>query len=72
MSRIASKSHGVSIYNREDWNRIIEFLTDTMLRFEKALRKYINGYSKKEINNIKFFNDDLIFKGAINAKKHHI
>lgn len=47
MSRIASKSHGVSIYNREDWNRIIEFLTDTMLRFEKALRKYIIGYSKK-------------------------
>lgn len=47
MSRIASKLHGVSIYNREDWNRIMEFLTDTMIKFEKALRKYIDSYSKK-------------------------
>ena len=46
MSRISSKLHGVSIYNKEDWNEMMEFLTETMIKFEKALRKYINNYSK--------------------------
>lgn len=46
MSRIASKLHGVSIYNKEDWEEMMEFLTETMIKFEKVLRKYINNYSK--------------------------
>ena len=46
MSRISSKLHGVSIYNKEDWNEMMEFLTETMIKFEKALRKYINNYSR--------------------------
>lgn len=46
MSRISSKLRGVSIYNREDWEEMMEFLTETMIKFEKALRKYINNYSK--------------------------
>lgn len=46
MSRIASKLHGVSIYNKEDWDEMMVFLTETMIKFERALRKYINNYSK--------------------------
>ncbi len=46
MSRISSKLHGVSIYNKEDWNEMMEFLTEAMIKFEKALRKYINNYSR--------------------------
>lgn len=48
MSRIASRLHGVSIFNREDWETMMNFLTNTMIRFEHVLRKYIDSYSKKE------------------------
>ena len=47
MSRIASRLHGVSIFNREDWEDMMKFLTDTMIKFEYVLRKYIDNYSKK-------------------------
>ena len=46
MSRILVALEGVSIYNRDDWDEIMNFLTDAMIRFEKALRKHINNYSK--------------------------
>ena len=46
MSRIASRLHGVSIFNKEDWEDIMKFLTDTMIKFENVLRKYIDNYSK--------------------------
>jgi hypothetical protein len=47
MSRIASLLDGVSIYNKDDWEEIMNFLSVTMIKFEKALRKYIDEYSKK-------------------------
>ena len=47
MSRIASRLHGVSIFNREDWEDMMKFLTDSMIKFEYVLRKYIDNYSKK-------------------------
>lgn len=47
MSRIASRLHGVSIFDKEDWKDMIIFLTDTMIKFESVLRKYIDNYSKK-------------------------
>lgn len=53
MSRISSKLHGVSVYNKEDWNEMMEFLTETMIKFEKALRKYINNYSRNIKNKTK-------------------
>ena len=46
MSRIAVIRDGLSIYNKEDWNDMMEFLTETMIKFEKTLRKYINNYPK--------------------------
>lgn len=47
MSRIISKLKGVSIYNKEDWDRMMLFLEKTMIKFEKALRKFIDEYPKK-------------------------
>ena len=46
MSRIASRLHGVSIFDKEDWKDIMNFLTETMIKFEKSLRKYIDKYPK--------------------------
>lgn len=46
MSRIISRLRGVSISNREDWDKMMEFLTDSMIKLEKALRKYIDNYSR--------------------------
>lgn len=51
MSRISYKLENVSIYNKEDWERIMEFMEKNMISFEEALRKYINNYSKGEIIN---------------------
>lgn len=51
MSRISYKLENVSIYNKEDWERMMEFMEKNMISFEEALRKYINNYSKGEIIN---------------------
>lgn len=37
-ARIASRIYDVDITNKEDWNKIKEFLCDAMIKFEKALR----------------------------------
>lgn len=47
MSRITARLYGVSIFNRDDWNKMMEFLTENMILLENSLRKYINNYSKK-------------------------
>ena len=48
MSRISYRLLNVSLYDKDDWNQMIEFLTDNMIKLEKALRKYINNYKKEE------------------------
>lgn len=37
-ARIACRIYNVDITNKEDWNKIKEFLCDAMLKFEKALK----------------------------------
>lgn len=44
MSRIVTKLQGVSVYNREDWDKMMDFLTDGMINMEKAFRKYLDNY----------------------------
>ena len=46
-SRISISLYDVSILNRDDWDKIMDFLTDNMIRMEKALRKYIDSYSRR-------------------------
>ena len=46
MSRISYKLEEVSIYDKEDWNKMMDFMEINMIKFEKVLRKYINNYSK--------------------------
>ena len=46
MSRISYKLEEVSVYDKEDWNKMMDFMEINMIKFEKALRKYINNYSK--------------------------
>lgn len=47
-SRIICRLNGVSIFNKDDWKIIMEFLTKNMIKLEKSLRKYIDSYSKNE------------------------
>ena len=46
MSRISYKLEEVSVYDKEDWNKMMDFMEINMIKFEKTLRKYINNYSK--------------------------
>lgn len=46
MSRISYRLEDVNIFNKEDWNKIMNFFTENMIKFEKSLRKYIDNYSK--------------------------
>jgi hypothetical protein len=46
MSRISYKLEEVSVYDKEDWNKMMDFMEINMIKFEKSLRKYINNYSK--------------------------
>ena len=48
MSRISYRLDNVSIFNREDWDEMITFLTENMIKLEKAFKKHINTF-KKEI-----------------------
>lgn len=47
MSRISYRMEDVSIFNREDWDQMITFLTDNMIKLEKAFRSHINSFSRK-------------------------
>ena len=51
MSRIAYKLENVSVFNKDDWEPMMEFLSTNMIKFDKVLRKYILAYTKT--NNIK-------------------
>jgi len=41
-SRVAFSLLNVSIFKEEDWERMIEFLTDNMIKFEKATKDVLN------------------------------
>lgn len=47
MSRIAYRLEFVNIFNKDDWPIMMDFMSDSMIRFDKVLKKYINSYSKK-------------------------
>lgn len=46
-SRISYRLDNVSIFNKEDWDIMITFLTDSMIKLEKSLRKHINSFKKE-------------------------
>ena len=45
-SKISYRLENVSVFNREDWPKMMDFMLENMIKFEKSLRKYINEYSK--------------------------
>ena len=47
-SRISYKLEDVSILDKEVWPKMMNFMAINMLKFEKALRKHINNYAKKD------------------------
>ncbi len=48
MSRISYRLEEVSIFDKDDWNKMITFLTENMIKLDKVLKKYINSYSRKK------------------------
>ena len=46
MSRISYRLDDVSIFNKEDWDNMITFLTENMIKLEKTFRKYIDTFNK--------------------------
>lgn len=47
MSRIKFEKQGVSIFNKEDWASMIEFLTTHLPQFEKAFKKPLQQVNQK-------------------------
>jgi len=47
MSRIAYRLEFVNIFNKDDWPIMMDFMSESMIRFDKVLKKYISAYSKK-------------------------
>lgn len=47
MSRISYKLNDVSIFEKEDWEDMMIFMEENMIKFEKSLKKYINVLSKQ-------------------------
>ena len=47
-SRITERMFNVDITNREDWEKIIEFLCQAMVRFEKALKEPLKKAAKSK------------------------
>jgi hypothetical protein len=47
MSRIAHKLQDVSIFNEEDWPKMLDFLTKQMVVFEKAMREPLKKVKRK-------------------------
>ena len=46
MSRISYRQENVSIFNKEDWDNMITFLTENMIKLEKSFRKYIDSFNR--------------------------
>lgn len=47
MSRISYRMENVSIFNKEDWDDMILFLTDNMIKLDNTFRKHINNFQRK-------------------------
>ena len=45
-SKISYRLENVSVFNHEDWPKMMDFMLENMIKLEKSLRKYINEYSK--------------------------
>ena len=48
MSRISYRMENVSIFNREDWDDMITFLTNSMIKFDKTFKKYITSFKNED------------------------
>ncbi len=46
-SRIKSQLDGVSLYDKEDWDQMIKYLTDVSVRMDRALRAPLKQLSRK-------------------------
>lgn len=44
ISRIAARLYDVSIFNKDDWDKMMDFLKNNMLNLEKSLKDYIELY----------------------------
>ena len=50
-ARITHRMFGVDVTNREDWNKIKDFLCDAMVKFEKALKEPLKkAASSKQVS----------------------
>lgn len=47
-SRITERMHNVDITNRDDWDKIIEFLCQAMIKFEKAIKEPLKKAAKSK------------------------
>lgn len=47
MCRLSYKLEWVNILNKEDWDNMMEFLIEYMIKFEKSLRPHIEAYKRK-------------------------
>jgi hypothetical protein len=47
MSRVSYKLEGVSIFEKEDWSQMLEFLSTNMIAFEEVLRNVLLKVKKK-------------------------
>ena len=46
MSRISYKLENVSIFNKEDWDNMIMFLPENMIKLDKVFRRYIDSFNR--------------------------
>jgi hypothetical protein len=46
-SRIKYQQNEVNVFNKDDWPKMISFLIDAMVRFEKALKEPLNKINQK-------------------------
>ena len=47
MSRVKLEESGLSIFNKEDWPRMIDFVKDNISQFEKAFKKPLQEVNKE-------------------------
>lgn len=46
-SRIAYWLKDVSVFNKEDWDKMISFMTTNMIKFEKSIKDVLRDVIKK-------------------------
>ncbi len=51
-SRISYRLDDVSIFDKEDWDKMIVFLTENMIKLDKAFRKHINIFSRQNRKSV--------------------